>query len=232
MEYLPRANPDQAGGAVADTFDAEGKSVVVLGGGDTGADCVGTAHRQGAEEVVQIELLPKPPEDRPEGNQWPDQPGTYEQSYSQKEGGVEEYCVETQEFLDTDDDGAVDGLRANRIEWVEGEDGEYEKEIVEEDIHVDADLVLLAVGFTGPKTSPFDPIGVELNEDGTFATDENHMTSVDGVFAAGDANSGPSLIVWAIGEGRDAARDIDQYLTGDTDLPPSLETHNQPTVSH
>ena len=231
MEYLPRANPGSSGGvATPEAFDAEGKNVVVLGGGDTGADCVGTAHRQGAEEVVQIELLPKPPEERPEGNRWPEQPGTYEQSYSQKEGGVEEYCVDTQAFLDTDDDGAVDLLRANRVEWEAGEDG-WEKHIVEEGIEIAADMVLLATGFTGPESTPFDPLGVEMTEDGTFATGDDHMTSVDGVFAAGDASSGPSLIVWAIGDGRDVARDIDRYLTGETDLPASLESANEPVVS-
>ena len=232
MEYLPRANPDQSDGmAVPEAMDADGKSVVVLGGGDTGADCVGTAHRQGAEQVVQIELLPKPPEERPDGNQWPDQPQTYEKSYSQEEGGVEEYCVDTQAFRDTDGDGAVDTLVANRVEWDEGEDGDWEKTVLEEGVHIDAEMVLLAVGFTGPESTPFGPLGVEMTETGTFATDDSHMTSVEGVFAAGDANSGPSLIVWAIGDGRDVARHIDEYLTGETDLPPSLETANEPVVS-
>ncbi|MFB6142017.1 MAG: glutamate synthase subunit beta [Halorientalis sp.] len=232
MEYLPRANPGQAGGvATPEAFDAEGERVVVLGGGDTGADCVGTAHRQGAEEVVQIELLPRPPEERPEGNQWPDQPGTYERSYAQKEGGREEYCVETQEFIDEDGDGSVDALRAHRVEWEETDDGDHEKHVVEEDLRVDADKVLLAVGFTGPESTLFDPLGVEIAEDGTFRTDEDHMTTAEGVFAAGDARSGPSLIVWAIGDGRDVARHVDEYLTGDTDLPASLETPNDPVVS-
>ncbi|MEF8882278.1 MAG: glutamate synthase subunit beta [Halapricum sp.] len=231
MDYIPRANPGQNDGrAVPDTMDAEGKSVVVLGGGDTGADCVGTAHRQGAEQVVQIELLPRPPEERPEGNQWPDQPQTYKKSYSQEEAGVEEYCVETQAFLDTDGDGVVDELQAHRIEWEETEDGDHEKRVVDEDMRVAADMVLLAVGFTGPESTPFDPLGVELTENGTFRTDD-YMTNVDGVFAAGDANSGPSLIVWAIGEGRDVARHIDEYLTGETELPASLETPNDLVVS-
>ena len=231
MEYLPRANPGQNDGtAVPEAMDAEGESVVVLGGGDTGADCVGTAHRQGATQVVQIELLPRPPEERPEGNQWPDQPQTYEKSYSQEEGGVEEYCVQTRAFLDTDDDGTVDELRADRVEWEQNEDGEWESTVVEADIRVDADMVLIAAGFDGPEETPFDPLGVEMTDDGTFETDD-YQTNVDGIFAAGDANSGPSLIVWAIGEGRDAARHIDEYLTGETDLPPSLETDNEMVVS-
>jgi glutamate synthase (NADPH/NADH) small chain len=230
MEYLPRANPGQNDGwEVPETMNADGKSVVVLGGGDTGADCVGTAHRQGAKQVVQIELLPRPPEERPPGNQWPDQPQTYEKSYSQEEGGVEEYCVDTQQLHDTDGDGVVDELRADRVEWEQGEDG-WEKEVVEEDMRVEADMVLIAAGFEGPESTPFDPLGLEMTDDGTFET-ENHQTSVDGVFAAGDANSGPSLIVWAIGDGRDAARDIDEYLMGGTDLPASLETANEPVVS-
>ena len=230
MEYLPRANPGQADSqGVPDDMNAEGKSVVVLGGGDTGADCVGTAHRQGAEQVVQIELLPKPPEEREPGNRWPDQPQTYEKSYSQKEGGVEEYCVDTQAFVDTDDDGVVDKLRANRIEWEQDENGEHQKVVVEEGMEIDADMVLMAVGFTGPESTPFDPLGIEMTEDGTFDT-EDHQTNVDGIFAAGDANSGPSLIVWAIGDGRDAAKDIDEHLMGETNLPASLETANEPVV--
>lgn len=231
MEYLPRANPGQSGGAaVPETMDAEGKSVVVLGGGDTGADCVGTAHRQGATQVVQIELLPKPPEERPPGNQWPDQPQTYEKSYSQEEGGVEEYCVQTQEFLDTDDDGTVDKLRAHRVEWDQNEDGEWESTIIEEDMRVEAEMVLIAAGFEGPESTPFDSLGLEMADDGTFET-EDHQTSVDGIFATGDASSGPSLIVWAIGDGRDAARHVDEYLMGETDLPASLETPNEMVVS-
>jgi len=230
MEYLPRANPGQNDGwEVPEEMNADGKSVVVLGGGDTGADCVGTAHRQGAAQVVQIELLPRPPEERPEGNQWPDQPQTYEKSYSQEEGGVEEYCVDTQQFHDTDGDGTVDELRAHRVEWEQGEDG-WEKEVVEEDMRIDAEMVLVAAGFQGPEETPFDPLDLEMTEHGTFET-EDHQTNVENVFAAGDANSGPSLIVWAIGDGRDAARDIDEYLMGETSLPASLETDNPPVVS-
>lgn len=230
MEYLPQANPQQRRAVLDTDIDAEGKDVVVLGGGATGADCVGTAHRQGAANVVQLELLPRPPEERPADSHWPEQPGTYVERYAQEEGGIEEYCVDTNTFLDTDGDGRVDELEADRIEWVEGEDG-FEKEVVEEGVRYSADLVIVAAGFEGPESTPFESLGVGVADDGSFETDDERMTAVEGVFAAGDAVTGPSLIVWAIGEGRDVARQVDRYLTGHTDLPPSLETANEPVVS-
>jgi glutamate synthase (NADPH/NADH) small chain len=229
MEYLPQGNPQQRREGVEADIDADGKTVVVLGGGATGADCVGTAHRQGAEEVIQVELLPKPPAERPPESHWPEQPETYVKRYAQKEGGCEEYCVDTNAFVDTDGDGSVDALAADRIEWEQTEDG-FEKHVLESDLEIAADLVIVAIGFEGPEETPFDPLDIEMGEGGAFEIDDSHMTSVDGVFAAGDAATGPSLIVWAIGEGRDAARDIDLYLTGETGLPPSLDTPNQPVI--
>jgi glutamate synthase (NADPH/NADH) small chain len=230
MEYLTQANRRYAGKPVEEPpIDAAGKNVVVLGGGDTGADCVATAHRQGAEQVVQIELLPRPPEERPADNPWPEQPQTYRKTYAAEEGVEEEFCVETQRFVG-DGTGAIESLQAERVRWEETDDG-YEKHATGEELDVPADLVLLAVGFEAPESTPFDALDLALADDGTFATDESRMTTVDGVFAAGDANRGPSLIVWAIGEGREVARDIDVYLTGETDLPSSLETPNEPLVS-
>ncbi|WP_136688090.1 glutamate synthase subunit beta [Halorhabdus amylolytica] len=232
MDYLTQENRRQSGKDVpGPDIDAEGKNVVVLGGGDTGADCVSTAHRQGAEQVVQIELLPKPPVERPPGNPWPDQPQTYKKTYAQEEGAIEEYCVDTNAFVDTDDNGRVDTLEADRVIWEEGGEGPPEKKVSESNLEIPADLVILAIGFEAPESSPFEPLGVDINDDGTLATDEDLMTNVEGVFAAGDAKMGPSLIVWAIGSGRDVARHVDLYLTGESDLPPSLETPNEPLVS-
>ncbi|MFB6346075.1 MAG: FAD-dependent oxidoreductase, partial [bacterium] len=206
------------------------KNVVVLGGGDTGADCVATAHRQGAEQVVQISINPKPPESVTlENNPWPEKPHTYKKTYAQKEGGEEEFSINTDEFLDLDDDGHVDHLGAERVLWTYDEQGSrVDKQVIESDLQIPADLVLIAIGFDGPESDPFADLDVELNRDGTFQTDDTYMTDVDGLFAAGDANRGQSLVVWAIGEGRDVACHIDRYLTGETELRPSLQTANPP----
>lgn len=232
LDYLTQENRRQASKPIeAGKIYANGKNVVVLGGGDTGADCAGTAHRQGADQVVQIELLPRPPAERTPDNPWPEQPHVYKKSYAAAEGTVEEYCIDTQEFVDEDGDGTVDALRADRIEWDDSGEGRPEKRTVEAGIEIPADLVLLAAGFQGPETGPFESVDVAVADDGTFETDERKMTSVDGLFAAGDANNGPSLIVWAIGSGRDVARHIDEYLTGHSDLPPSLESTNEPLLT-
>ena len=231
MPYLIQANRRQAGKPVneAEVFDADGKNVVVLGGGDTGADCVATAHRQGAEQVVQIGINPRLPEARPADNPWPELPKTYRKTYAQEEGGIEEFEIDTTAFLDTNEDGGVDTLGAERVLWAYDEGGHrVAKEVLEANLRIPADLVLIAIGFTGAESGPFANTGIERADNGTFVTDEHMMTTVDGVFAAGDANMGASLVVWAIGQGRDAARHIDTYLTGTTDLPPSLETANPP----
>lgn len=231
MPYLRQANRRQTGQTVADPIHAEGKDVVVLGGGDTGADCVATAHRQGASQVVQIGINDQPPTERPPDNPWPEQPQVYEKTYAQKEGGSEAFGVDTQAFHDADGDGRIDRLDAERVEWhYDDQDTRTEKTVVDPDLHISADLVLIAIGFTGPTANPFRNLGVERGPDGTFETDDRKMTAVDGVFAAGDATRGQSLVVWAIGEGRDVARHIDAYLTGETDLPPSLETANPPLL--
>ena len=230
MPYLKQSNRRQAGKPIGeDEIHAAGKNVVVLGGGDTGADCVATAHRQGAEQVVQIGINPKPPTRRPADNPWPEVPKTYKKTYAQDEGGIEEFEVDTTGFLDTTGDGRVDTLDAERVLWSYDEQGNRAaKQVIQADLRIPADLVLVAIGFTGAEADPFEPIGVERAADGTFATDERMMTTADGVFAAGDANMGASLVVWAIGEGRDVAREIDRYLTGETDLPASLRTANPP----
>jgi glutamate synthase (NADPH/NADH) small chain len=230
MDYLVAANRRQAGKPVENDVHAEGQDVVVLGGGDTGADCVATAHRQGAEQVVQIGINRKPPETRPPDNPWPEQPQTYTKTYAQKEGGVEEFGVDTRAFVG-DGTGRLEALRADRVEWEYDDDGtRRERTVVEADLAIPADLALIAVGFDGAEATPFGELGVETAPDGTIRTDDRKMTDVEGVFAAGDATRGQSLVVWAIGEGRDVARYVDAYLTGESNLPPSIDTPNGPLI--
>ncbi len=228
MDYLTQENKRQLGNKIgSETISAKDNDVVVLGGGDTGSDCVATAHRQGANQVVQIEINIKPPNERPNDNPWPEQPQKYKKTYAQREGGKEEYAIDTKEFLDKNQDGHVDSLLADRVEWKYDEEGNrIDKKVLVNDIEISADLVLIAVGFSGPEIDPFNELGLETSELGTIKTDEKMMTNVDGVFAAGDANKGPSLVVWAIGEGRDVAKNIDKYLTGRSDLPSSIDTYN------
>jgi len=226
MDYLTEENRRQAGQRVQGGT-ADGKNVIVLGGGDTGADCVATAHRQGALQVVQISINPRPPEQRPADNPWPSHPQTYRKTYAQEEGGEEAFSINTQAFLDTDGDGRVDALQAERVAWTYDAEGRrVDKTVLESDMRIPADLVLIAIGFTGPESQLPDTFGVKRAADGTLQTDDAMMTSVEGLFAAGDATRGASLVVWAIGEGRDVARQIDQYLTGHSDLPASVRTAN------
>jgi glutamate synthase (NADPH/NADH) small chain len=227
MDYLTEANRRGAG-ATVDAPTTDGQHVVVLGGGDTGADCVATAHRQGARQVVQISINPRPPSERPADNPWPDQPQTYRKTYALEEGGEQAFSVNTQAFLDTDGDGRVNVIQAERVEWTYDADGRrIDKTVIDANVRIPADLVLIAVGFTGPELHLSDAFGVETTASGQIQTDDAMMTSVDGIFAAGDAVRGASLVVWAIGEGRDVARHIDQHLTGHSDLPASLRTPNQ-----
>lgn len=229
MPYLARENRRQAGKPVDDEMDACGKRVIVLGGGDTGADCVATAHRQGAEQVIQISIREQPPLERPHNNPWPKALRSYQKSYAQEEGGEEAFALETVAFLDDNGDGHVDALQLERVEWTYDEHGRRQsRTVVERDIRVPADMVLIAVGFTGAEAHPFEDSGITLTDQGTIQTDENMMTGVRGVFAAGDATMGASLVVWAIGEGRDVARKIDLFLMGRSDLPASIRTQNPP----
>jgi glutamate synthase (NADPH/NADH) small chain len=226
MDYLTEANRRQAGEAV-DGRAAEGRHVVVLGGGDTGADCVATAHRQGARQVVQISINARPPDERPADNPWPDQPQTYRRTYALEEGGEQAFSINTQAFLDTDGDGRVNEIQAEKVEWTYDVHGRrVDKTVVEPDWRIPAELVLIAIGFAGPESKGLRAAGITCTSDGRIQTDGAMMTAVDGVFAAGDATRGASLVVWAIGEGRDAARHIDRHLTGHSHLPASLQTPN------
>lgn len=229
MDYLVMENRRQAGRPVEAMIEATDRHVVVLGGGDTGADCVATAHRQGAASVTQISVRARPPSSRPPDNPWPEEPQVYQETYALEEGGIAEFGFDTGAFVDEDGDGHVDALIADRVEWTLDDRGRrVDKTVLERGLRIPADLVLLAIGFSGPEAEPFRQSGLALREDGTIKVDEYMMTNLPGVFAAGDANMGASIVVWAIGEGRDVARCIDRYLTGDSKLPPSLRTPNPP----
>jgi len=220
MDYLPLQNKRCEGDVVPDEqfITAKDKRVVIIGGGDTGADCLGTAHRQGAKSVVQFELLPKPPKDRAIDNPWPNWPNIFRTSSAHEEGGDREYCVLTKTF--TGVDGKVKQLNAVHVEFVDEGGRKVMKEVPNSGFTLDADLVLLAMGFVGPeRKGMLDQLGVAINERGNVSTDTEKMTSVPGIFAAGDMARGQSLVVWAIREGRQAARFIDKYLMGSTDLP-------------
>ena len=222
MEYLPQQNRVLAGETVDGQITAEGKRVIILGGGDTGADCLGTAHRQGAEIVHQFELLPEPPEDRPEDNPWPRWPMILRTSGAHEEGGVRDYNILTKEL--SGENGQVSRLHAVRVNWTRGENGRFQmSEVPGSEFSVDADLVLLAMGFLHPEHGGMlDQLGVDLDGRGNVKVDDNKMTSVPGVFAGGDMVRGQSLVVWAIAEGRDVARGVDQYLSsGASHLPRS-----------
>ena len=220
MEYLTPQNRRNAGDELPyDPFlDAKGKRVIILGGGDTGADCLGTAHRQGAREVYQYELLPKPPLSRTEAMPWPTYPMIYRVSSAHEEGGERDYCILTKRL--SGENGVLKKLHAVRLEWVNEGGRQVMREIPGTEFEQEVDLLLLAMGFLGPEPGGvLDQLGVELDARGNVKSDANKMTSVPGVFTAGDMTRGQSLIVWAIAEGRQAARGIDRYLMGDTVLP-------------
>src|SRR5579872_45242 len=222
MEFLPLQNQKCAGDRLADErfISAAGKDVVIIGGGDTGADCLGTVHRQGCKSVVQLELLPKPPPGCDVTMPWPYWPTILRSSSAHEEGGERDWSVATKKF--TGANGSVDTLHAVRLEWVNEGGRTVMKEIAGTDFTLDADLVLLAMGFLGPeKKGLVDQLGIAVDPRGNIQADENYMTNVPGVFAAGDARRGQSLIVWAIWEGREAAVGVDKYLMGHSALPSS-----------
>ena len=194
------------------------KRVVILGGGDTGADCLGTAHRQGAEIVHQYELLPEPPVERPENNPWPQWPSILRTSGAHEEGGLRDYNILTKSFSGTD--GKLEKLHGVRVEWTPDDTGRFQmSEISGSEFEMDADLVLLAMGFVHPEHGGMlEQLGLELDGRGNVKVDQNKMTTVPKVFAGGDMVRGQSLVVWAIAEGREVARNIDNYLSGSSEL--------------
>ncbi|HET9255628.1 MAG TPA: glutamate synthase subunit beta [Pseudonocardiaceae bacterium] len=224
MEYLPPANRVQEGDLVQSPIDAAGKHVVIIGGGDTGADCLGTAHRQGAASVTQLEILPLPPDHRPASQPWPTYPMIYRVSSAHEEGGERIFSVSTQRFLD-DGEGRVAGLRLGEVVFEAGKFVPVPD--TEQDLR--CELVLLAMGFVGPeKGKLLKGLGVDYDARGNVARDADFMTSVPGVFVAGDMGRGQSLIVWAIAEGRSAAAGVDRFLTGRDVLPTAIAPTERP----
>jgi glutamate synthase (NADPH/NADH) small chain len=223
MDFLPPANRVALGETVEGQVTAEGKDVIIIGGGDTGADCIGTSHRQGARSVTSLEIMPQPGQDRPAGQPWPTYPMLFRVASAHEEGGERVYAVSTKEILG--EDGKVSGLRVVDMEM--GEKGLTEIEGTERVLP--AQLVLLAMGFLGPEgPGVVEQLGVERDERSNVKRDRDYMSSVPGVFVAGDAGRGQSLIVWAIAEGRAAAAGVDAFLTGSTALPRPINPTDRP----
>ena len=227
MDYLPGSNRVQEGDDLKAPIDAADCDVVIIGGGDTGADCLGTALRQGARTVHQFEIMPRPPEERADANPWPTWPMVYRVSSAHEEGGERVFAIETSEFIGSD--GRVTTLRTHRVEqaFVDGRmsfnpvDGSVED--------FPADLVFLALGFTGPERNELlDGLGVELDQRGNVKRDEGFRTNVEDVFVCGDMGRGQSLIVWAIAEGRSCAASVDRLLSGSSQLPDPITPSRAP----
>jgi glutamate synthase (NADPH/NADH) small chain len=221
MEYLPPANRVQQGDLAESPLSAQGKRVVIIGGGDTGADCLGTAHRQGAVSVHQFEIMPRPPALRPEANPWPTWPMILRTSAAHEEGGERVFAVNTERFVGNQA-GELTGLQGHEVVFA---DGRFVK-VDGSEFELECDLALLAMGFLGPERGPLlGDLGVELTDRGTVARNAEFASTVDGVFVTGDMGRGQSLIVWAIAEGRSAAAAVDRWLTGSSALPaPILPT--------
>ncbi|HVG61249.1 MAG TPA: glutamate synthase subunit beta [Hyalangium sp.] len=221
MEYLEHQNRVVAGLATLDPrLDAAGKRVLILGGGDTGSDCLGTALRQGAQSVTQVELLPAPPMTRADSNPWPRWPLVFRTSSSQEEGGERAFGLMTKHLSGSE--GRLQKLHAIQVDLQRQPDGSTR--LVEQpgtEVVHEVDLLILAMGFTGPETAGLQEMGIRLTPRGAVQVDARFATSVDGVFCAGDANRGASLIVWAISDGREAAKALDAWLSGDSSTLPT-----------
>ncbi|WP_371482276.1 glutamate synthase subunit beta [Kitasatospora sp. NBC_00315] len=227
MEYLPLANKVQEGDFVETPISAKGKHVIVIGGGDTGADCLGTALRQGAASVTQLEIMPRPSDDRPTGQPWPTMPMVYKVTSAHEEGGERVYSVNTTHFSG-DEDGNVQELHLVEVEF---KDGRFQP-VEGTERSIPAQLVTLAMGFTGTDTANglVEQLGVDLDARGNINRDGAFATNVDGVYVCGDAGRGQSLIVWAIAEGRSAAAAVDTFLGGKTALPAPIRPTDRPLV--
>ena len=228
MEYLPWANKAQQGDMGVDEvpISASGKKVVIIGGGDTGADCLGTAHRQGAASVHQFEIMPRPPEERSQRNPWPTFPMTFKVTSAHEEGGERVYSVNTEKFLG-DEEGNLRALAAHEVEMV---DGSFEK-VVGSDFELEADMVFLAMGFTGPEqNSLLQQLEVEVDDRSNVARQQDFATNIDGVWVCGDMGRGQSLIVWAIAEGRSCAASVDEHLSGSTALMAPVTPTDRPLL--
>jgi len=227
MEFLPWGNKQGLGELSGEPpINAHGKHVVILGGGDTGADCLGTSIRQGAASVTQLEIMPRPTEERPSAQPWPTYPMLYRVSSAHEEGGERIYSVSTEEFLG-DGNG---NLRALKLVEMVFENGKFEK-IPGSEREIPADLVFLAMGFVGPeKSALLEQLEVEFDDRGNIKRDSEFSTNIEGVFVAGDAGRGQSLIVWAIAEGRSVAAAVDTFLVGETQLPAPIAPTARPLM--
>ncbi len=225
MEYLPWANRVQEGDLHQSPIDVAGAHVVIIGGGDTGADCLGTAHRQGAASVTQLEIMPRPPEERPGSQPWPTYPMVYRTSSAHEEGGERVFSVSTERFI-----GENGRLTAMELVDVEMRDGAFVP-VEATRRRIPADYVFLSMGFVGPERGALaEQLGLEFNARGALARHDDYSTDVEGVFVAGDAGRGQSLIVWAIAEGRAAAASVDRYLMGSTNLPSPIRASARPVT--
>ena len=223
MEYLPKSNMVQEGDIEVSEIFATGKNVVIIGGGDTGADCLGTAIRQGAESITQLEIMPRPPDVRAPHNPWPQWSLVYRTSSAHEEGGERIFSVSTERFV-ADENGNVRALVISEVQFADG----MFATVAGTERELPCDLVLLALGFVGPeKASWLDQLGVARDERGNIARDESFQTNVRGVFVAGDMGRGQSLIVWAIAEGRATASAVDKFLMGSTTLPAPISASSR-----
>jgi glutamate synthase (NADPH/NADH) small chain len=224
MEYLPLQNRRCEGDQIPDDqfITAHGKHVVIIGGGDTGADCLGTAHRQGAKSVTSLEIMPRPPETRSPNNPWPEWPFIFRTAAAHEEGGKRLYSVSTNQFIG-DEDGHLKELDVVKVEMQREAGRVIFNEVPRSHFRIPCELALLAMGFTGAeKAGMIEQLGVKITDRGNVWHDNNWMTNVKGVFTAGDMQHGQSLIVWAIAEGRSCAAGVDKFLMGSTDLPAPL----------
>jgi glutamate synthase (NADPH/NADH) small chain len=222
MTFLPQQNKRNAGDVIPDeiSLSAKGKHVIVIGGGDTGSDCIGTSFRQGALSVTQLEILPRPPEKEDKALTWPDWPNKMRTSSSQEEGAIRDWSVSTRSI--EGEHGKVTAINCVRVDWQRADDGQWQmKEIPGSEFQLKADMVLLAMGFVHPvHEGMLQELGVSLDPRGNVQADtEQYRTSIDKVFSAGDMRRGQSLVVWAIREGRQCARAVDEFLMGSSDLP-------------
>ena len=220
MDFLTQQNKNVSGHNIEEQITAKGRNVVVIGGGDTGSDCIGTSHRQGAATVLQLELMPKPPNTRTNQDPWPNWPMTLRTSSSHQEGGERQWSVLTKAFM-SDDNGNISHIKLVDVEW---NDKKQMQEIPGTERLIPCELALLAIGFKQPENNLLESLGVDQTAAGTVKAD-SYQTSEPQVFAAGDARRGQSIVVWAISEGREAARELDRYLMGKTDLPSKKDSY-------
>ncbi|MBS3739293.1 glutamate synthase subunit beta [Mesohalobacter halotolerans] len=222
MDFLTQQNKKVSGQDIENQITAQDKNVVVIGGGDTGSDCIGTSHRQSAATVLQLELMPKPPNSRTEQDPWPNWPMTLRTSSSHEEGGERQWSVLTKEFIGKN--GKLTHIKLVDIEWVNQSGRQKMQEIEGTERLIPCELALLAIGFTQPENQLLKSLNIEQTQAGTVKAN-SYQTSNPSIFAAGDARRGQSLVVWAISEGREAAREVDKYLMGQTELPSKNDSY-------